>query len=104
MAWADLVEQDGNAELGASSWLIEHLLQAETVNRHVQSIAHQTKAARVPVHRDSAGFNFEASQVDRALVYKLADLLFTQDAQNVMPIGGWALAKHTWPRLWASRG
>ena len=88
MAWADLVEQGGNAELGASRWLIEHLLQAEAVNRHMRSTAHQTKAARFPVHRDLAGFNFEASQVDRALVHKLADLSFTQDAQNVVLIGG----------------
>ena len=88
MAWADLVEQGGSAELQASRWLIEHLLQAEEVNRHMRSIAHQTKAARFPVHRDLAGFNFEASQVDRALVHKLADLSFTQDAQNVVLIGG----------------
>jgi DNA replication protein DnaC len=88
MAWADLVEQGGNAELQASRWLIEHLLQAEEVNRHMRSIAHQTKAARFPVHRDLAGFNFEASQVDRALVQKLADLSFTQDTQNVVLIGG----------------
>lgn len=88
MAWADLVEQGGTAELQASRWLIEHLLQAEAVNRHMRSIAHQTKAARFPVHRDLAGFNFEASQVDRALVHKLADLSFTQDAQNVVLIGG----------------
>lgn len=88
MAWADLVEQGGSAELGTSRWLIEHLLQAEAVNRHMRSIAHQTKAARFPVHRDLAGFNFEASQVDRALVQKLADLSFTQDAQNVVLIGG----------------
>jgi DNA replication protein DnaC len=88
MAWAELVEQAGNAELQASRWLIEHLLQAEEVNRHMRSIAHQTKAARFPVHRDLAGFNFEASQVDRALVHKLADLSFTQDAQNVVLIGG----------------
>ena len=88
MAWADLVEQGGSAELQASRWLIEHLLQAESVNRHMRSIAHQTKAARFPVHRDLAGFNFEASQVDRALVHKLADLSFTQDAQNVVLIGG----------------
>jgi len=88
MAWADLMEQGGNAELQASRWLIEHLLQAEEVNRHMRSIAHQTKAARFPVHRDLAGFNFEASQVDKALVHKLADLSFTQDAQNVVLIGG----------------
>ena len=73
-AWGDLVEQGGSAELGSSCWLVEHLLQAEEVNRHMRSIAHQTKAARFPVHRDLAGFNFEVSQVDKALVHKLADL------------------------------
>jgi DNA replication protein DnaC len=87
-AWADLVEQGGSAELGSSRWLVEHLLQAEEVNRHMRSIAHQTKAAKFPVHRDLAGFNFEVSQVDKALVHKLADLSFTQDAQNVVLIGG----------------
>ena len=29
-AWADLVEQGGNAGIESSRWLIEHLLQAET--------------------------------------------------------------------------
>jgi len=87
-AWGDLVEQGGSAELGSSCWLVEHLLQAEEVNRHMRSIAHQTKAARFPVHRDLAGFNFEVSQVDKALVHKLADLSFTQDTQNVVLIGG----------------
>ena len=87
-AWGDLVEQGGSAELGSSCWLVEHLLQAEEVNRHMRSIAHQTKAARFPVHRDLAGFNFEVSQVDKALVHKLADLSFTQAAQNVVLIGG----------------
>lgn len=87
-AWADLVEQGGSSELTTSRWLIEHLLQAEEVNRHMRSIAHQTKAARFPLHRDLAGFDFEVSQVDRALILKLADLSFTQDAQNVVLIGG----------------
>lgn len=87
-AWADLVEQGGSAELASSRWLVEHLLQAEEVNRHMRSIAHQTKAARFPLHRDLAGFDFEVSQVDKTLIFKLADLLFTQDAQNVVLIGG----------------
>lgn len=87
-AWADLVEQGGCAELASSRWLVEHLLQAEEVNRHMRSIAHQTKAARFPQHRDLAGFDFEVSPVDKALVLKLADLSFTRDAQNVVLIGG----------------
>jgi len=87
-AWADLMEQGGSAELTASRWLVEQLLQAEEVNRHMRSIAHQTKVARFPLHRDLAGFDFEVSPVDRALIMKLADLSFTQDAQNVVLIGG----------------
>ena len=87
-AWADLMEQGGSVELAASRWLVEHLLQAEEVNRHMRSIAHQTKVARFPLHRDLTGFDFEVSPVDRALIMKLADLLFTQDAQNVVLIGG----------------
>jgi DNA replication protein DnaC len=87
-AWADLTAHGGDSTLDASRWLIEHLLQAEDVDRHMRSIAHQMKAARFPMHRDMAGFDFEASQVDQALIQKLADLSFTEDAQNVVLIGG----------------
>ena len=87
-AWSELMEQSGGASIEASRWLIEHLLQAEDVDRHMRSIAHQMKAARFPVHRDLAGFDFEVSQVDKALIQKLADLSFTEDAQNAVLIGG----------------
>lgn len=87
-AWRELMEQGGGASINTSRWLIEHLLQAEDVDRHMRSIAHQMKSARFPVHRDLAGFDFEVSQVDKALIQKLADLSFTEDAQNVVLIGG----------------
>ena len=44
-AWGDLMEQGGGASIEPSRWLIEHLLQAEDVDRHMRSIAHQMKAA-----------------------------------------------------------
>jgi DNA replication protein DnaC len=87
-AWADLMEQGGGSTIESSRWLIEHLLQAEDVDRVMRSIAHQMKAARFPVHRDMAGFDFDASSVDRTLIGKLADLSFTEDAQNAVLIGG----------------
>ena len=87
-AWADLTEQGGDTSLAASRWLVEHLLQAEDADRAMRSIAHQMKSARFPIHRDLAGFDFEVSQVDQRLIHKLADLAFTQDAQNVVLIGG----------------
>ena len=44
-AWADLVEQGGDAGIDASRWLIEHLLQAEGTDRAMRSVSHQMKAA-----------------------------------------------------------
>ncbi|WP_394787167.1 IS21-like element helper ATPase IstB [Rhodoferax sp.] len=87
-AWADLTEQGGDATLASSRWLVEHLLQAEDSDRAMRSIAHQMKSARFPMHRDLAGFDFAVSQVDQRLIRKLADLSFTQDAQNVVLVGG----------------
>jgi DNA replication protein DnaC len=46
------------------------------------------KAARFPVHRDMAGFDFEVSPVDRKLVTTLATTAFTDDAHNVVLVGG----------------
>ena len=88
VAWADLVEQGRNAGLDGSRWLIEHLLQAETTDRAMRSVSHQMHAAKFPVHRDLAGFDFEVSPVDRKLVHTLAELTFTESAQNVVLVGG----------------
>jgi len=87
-AWADLVEQGGNAGIESSRWLIEHLLQAEGTDRAMRSVSHQMHAAKFPVHRDLAGFDFEVSPVDRKLVGTLATTAFTDAAHNVVLVGG----------------
>ena len=87
-AWADLVEQGANAGLDSSRWLLEHLLAAEATDRAMRSVSHQMHSAKFPVHRDLAGFDFEASPVDRKLVHQLADLSFTQAAHNAVLVGG----------------
>lgn len=87
-AWADLVEQGANAGLESACWLIEHLLQAEATDRALRSVSHQMHAARFPVHRDLAGFDFEVSQVDQKLVLQLAELSFTEQAHNAVLVGG----------------
>ena len=87
-AWSDLVEQGGNAGIESSRWLIEHLLQAEGTDRSMRSVSHQMKAAKFPVHRDMAGFDFEVSPVDRKLVTTLSNTAFTDDAHNVVLVGG----------------
>lgn len=88
LAWAELVEQGSNAAVESSRWLLEHLLDAEGSDRAMRSVRYQTTAARFPVHRDLAGFDFELSPVDRKLVTQLADLSFTERAHNVVFLGG----------------
>ena len=87
-AWADLVEQGGNAGIESSRWLIEHLLQAEGTDRVMRSVSHQMKAAKFPVHRDLAGFDFDGSPVDRKLIHQLAEMTFTEAGQNAVLVCG----------------
>jgi DNA replication protein DnaC len=87
-AWGDLLEQGRSAGLDSSRWLIEHLLQAEATDRAMRSVSHQMHAAKFPVHRDLAGFDFEVSPVDRKLVTTLASTAFTEQAHNVVLVGG----------------
>jgi len=86
-AWTDLLGQ-GATSTGTSRWLVEHLLRAEHTDRAMRSVRHQMNAAKFPVHRDLAGFDFESSKVDQPLVKQLATLSFTDTAQNAVLIGG----------------
>jgi len=85
--WADLIEQN-NGDLEGSRWLIEQMLRAEMTERATRSVSHQMSAAKFPVHRDLAGFEFEVSPVDRKLVMQLAETAFTEAAHNVVLVGG----------------
>ena len=78
----------GTTSTESSRWLIEHLLQAETTDRAMRSVSHQMHAAKFPMHRDLAGFDFAVSPVDQHLVKQLATLTFTDTAQNAVLIGG----------------
>ena len=86
-AWAELVTQ-GTTPTEPFQWIIEHLLQAEFTERGMKSIRHQMTMAKLPVHRDLAGFDFSSSSVDQVLVKQLATLAFTDTAQNAVFIGG----------------
>lgn len=91
-AWDELVA-NGDTAVQSSRWLIEHLLQAEHTDRYARSIRYQMHAAKFPVHRDLAGFDFESSKADRSLIDELATLAFTEQAHNVVFIGGTGTGK-----------
>lgn len=92
-SYTELVNQGGSASLESSRWLIEHLLESEQTDRAMRSISYQMHSARFPVHRDLAGFDFSQSKVDQALISQLADLSFTDTAQNVVLVGGTGTGK-----------
>lgn len=88
MAWEEILGQGKSVAVDTSRWLIEHLLQAEHTDRAMRSVRHQMNAAKFPVHRDLAGFDFAAAKVDEQLVRQLATMTFTESAQNAVFIGG----------------
>ncbi|RJG08924.1 AAA family ATPase [Pseudomonas cavernicola] len=91
-AWADLIAQ-GESSTASSKWLLEHLLQQEHADRAIRSVNHQMSMAKLPMHRDLAGFYFSTSSADAHLIRELASLAFTDTAQNVVLIGGPATGK-----------
>lgn len=92
-AWGDLMGNGNARTLEDSRWLMEHLLDAETTDRAIRSTRYQMHAAKFPLHRDLAGFDFAAASVDRKAVLELAECRFTETAQNVVLIGGTGTGK-----------
>jgi DNA replication protein DnaC len=92
-AWEEAAAGSNSAGIQTSRWLIEHLLQAEHANRHMRSINYQMHAAKFPVHRDLAGFEFGQSKADKSLIDELAGMSFTEQAHNVVFIGGTGTGK-----------
>lgn len=91
--YAELLENGGGTTIESSKWLIEHLLKAETTDRAMRSVRYQMHAARFPIHRDLAGFDFEQSKVDRRQIMTFATTEFTEKAENIVLIGGTGTGK-----------
>lgn len=81
------------ASLDASVWLLRHLVEAESTDRAMRSIRYQIHAAKFPIHRHLAGFDFSLSKVDQPLMSRLATMEFTDAAQNVVLVGGTGTGK-----------
>ena len=93
VSYAELLSQGTNPSLQMSDWLIKQLIEAETTDRAIRSIGYQMTAARFPIHRSLADFDFSQSKVDESLIQQLATFDFTDAAQNVVLVGGTGTGK-----------
>jgi DNA replication protein DnaC len=87
LAWGEL-ETQGGESMSESRWVLEHLLKAEETDRAIRAVGYQMSAAKFPLHRDLAGFDFTASPVDGRLIQSLATGAFTGQASNAVLVGG----------------
>lgn len=85
--YPELLAKSRHAEFAPDTFM-KQLIDAETAERTVRSMAYQMGAARFPTHRDLAGFDFSTAHVDEALVRELHQAQFIETAQNVVFIGG----------------
>jgi len=70
--------------------------QAERCDREIRSINNRMRTARFPYHKDFATFDFTATPIQKAQLDQLSIGAFTQDAHNVILIGGTGTGKtHT---------
>ena len=86
-SWPELMARGRHSEFDPEQFVTE-LLASESAEREVRSIAYQMMVARFPAHRDLAGFDFNQSKVDEALIRRLHTGEFMDSAQNAVLIGG----------------
>jgi len=75
---------------------LQQLIEAETVEREVRRIQYQMKVAKFPHHKDFATFDYSISAIDKTTVESLCTGEFTQQAHNLILVGGTGTGKtHT---------
>src|SRR4051812_40793774 len=92
-AWyAEGLEQ-GQPDRTSAAGVLTQLVHAEATDRATRSVRYQMHVARFPIHRDLAGFDFDQSKVDRRQITGFATTVFTEQAENIVLIGGTGTGK-----------
>jgi len=73
--------------------ILGDLLKAELAEKTARSIRYQMSAARFPVMKSLAEFDFDAAPVNEALVHSLHQGEFLDEARNAVFIGGTGTGK-----------
>ena len=72
---------------------LKQMIEAETIERRVRSIAYQMRIARFPHHKDFATFDHGAAAIKQAEIEQLCTGQFTHDAHNLILVGGTGTGK-----------
>ncbi len=92
-SYAEVLQNSAGGGTEQAEWLLRHLITAEQTDRGLRSIRYQMHAAKFPVHRDLAGFEFDRSKVDRQHISVFATTEFTERAENIVLVGGTGTGK-----------
>ena len=91
--YAEWMQTGGVTAVEPAEALLRDLIAAEKADRAIRSTAYQMRAAKFPIHRDLAGFDFKQSKVDRVQIDTFATLDFSDRAENIVLIGGTGTGK-----------
>jgi len=77
--------------------IIGDLLASEIAEKHARSIRYQVGAAKLPLAKELADFDFTGSPINEGLVRELAIGTFLSQQRNTVLVGGPAPARATSP-------
>src|SRR5688500_16819766 len=89
----DEVMRDGLKRQRSPQQILGDLLAAEVAEKTARSIRYQLGAAKLPLARTLAEFDFSASPVNEALVRALHDGDFQKTQRNAVCVGGTGTGK-----------
>ena len=81
----DLLAQKTSTSLPEA---LRQLVSSERAERKIRSIQNRMRTARFPHHKDFAGFDYTATPVEPQKIQQLVTGEFTQNAQNLILVGG----------------
>ena len=91
--WREMQAEAPRSKTLSIEALLLRLLSGEEADRQVRTLRYQMKAARLPHHRDLAGFDFTETPVDAARIGHLAKGDYLQTAHNLILVGGTGTGK-----------
>lgn len=91
-AWSELQAEKPRQPSAPEAWL-DRLIDAEQQDRQTRSLRYQLKAAKFPIHRDLAGFDWTETPLPQAQIEQLASTNFMETAHNLILVGGTGTGK-----------